>query len=236
MRRLALGGAAGSGRLRCWATRAWQRDLQGEAPAEIWELFACREGVALYRPPPEGESSAACGCWRPEDYEMRWVARGTAWEEGTDRHSRTGDGSCRHWGAVQSAWLHSPDARRAPALHRPLLVPSPPLRSRDEQPLGADQCGAASVLAQSARAHGGALACGRRPPELAVLSSGNWMGAGAGLEPYQASAQGLYVLPVQVGWRVGAPALLHPLWSGTHMPCHCTCTARAAPPSAASSP
>lgn len=71
-------------------------------------------------------------------------------------------------------------------------------RSHDEQPLGADACGAASMLSQSARAHQAALACAPPRPDVAALTSGRWSVGGTKLESYQASRQGLYVLPVQV--------------------------------------
>lgn len=68
------------------------------------------------------------------------------------------------------------------------------MRSLDEQPLGCDCCGSPSVLSQSARAHGAALACARPPEEL--RQQGLWAAEGT-LEPWQSSRQGLYMLPLQ---------------------------------------
>lgn len=80
-------------------------------------------------------------------------------------------------------------------------------RSHDEQPLGADACGAASVRAQSARAHQAALACAPLRPDLATPSRGRWGLGGTGGELYQDSRQGVYVLPVQASPALPSYAL-----------------------------
>lgn len=72
-----------------------------------------------------------------------------------------------------------------------------PCRSRDEQPLGAgcEPC----LQAQSARAWGGAAAAR----------------AAAGVEPFQACQQGLFLLPVQYTRGLGGGGLLICGWMGT---------------------
>ncbi|PRW57972.1 SAD1 UNC-84 domain 1- isoform A [Chlorella sorokiniana] len=123
---------------------------------ELIKLRSERSEVALYEALPP-EASAQCGCWSPEDYQMR---------------------------------------------------------SHDEQPLGADACGAASVLAQSARASQAALTCAPQRPELTVLSGGRWGIGGTGGELYQDSRQGVYVLPVQYSDSLAAGELLICGWMG----------------------
>ncbi|KAI7839331.1 hypothetical protein COHA_006922 [Chlorella ohadii] len=88
------------------------------------------------------------------------------------------------------------------------------MRSHDEQPLGADACGAASVLAQSARAHQAALALAPLRPDLAALSSGRWSVGRTGGELYQDSRQGVYVLPVQYSDSLAPGELLICGWMG----------------------
>lgn len=144
-------------------------------------------------------------------------------QESSSQHLSLGDAALEHWRPHVDCWAASPLQLGSPyatfphqhhqphvccpALSHPHAAKPLPCRSHDEQPLGADACGAASVRAQSARAHQAALTCVPLRPDLATPSLGRWGLGGTGGELYQDSRQGVYVLPVQASPALPSYAL-----------------------------